>query len=658
MRSTPHPHASTVLRTAVLVMAWTLASCVHVASAAPSRVPTVVSDALHHLDDGREAVIADLEASRETARPSQLAIIELHLAEQYRLAGRYEDARRLWTTLLPLERPASLPHAVRLGLALLDVQEDRSEEHLNTAASLASPHALSSQRADLELLLYQRATAAGADSSAHAEAATELSSHDPLHHQQVIAALGDLGSAQPQAGTRGRTAIDRAHEALERGEDEEARAIAARLLDEADATPHPEAEAVLALVEAAPLRPDVVCALLPMSGRYASVGRQVEAALRYGWARSGVEASLEVADSGASADAAVAAFRTLVLEQGCIAVVGPMVAEAAHAVALAAEHFHVPLLSLSKGLEDPGDRRWVFQGVVTPRQQVQALLDHLVHTNGLTRFAIFAPDSGYGAHAAKVFEEEAVQRDAVIDITVLYAQGTEDLGSFAQQLGRKDYEARADEFARMVRAAKEKGRDTRKLVLPPLMDFEAIFIPEGASQLPIVSAELAFEEFPIGKFRAYDDKPVPLLGLSGWNQSSIIIQGGAYVENGVFTDVFVPPPREAGLDWYPEPEWKTFVSEYRNLHARTPRPTEAIAADVGLILAQTMAQEPQTRSDFHAALMSTVPGSTITGIEGFDAESHELQRRIRVHSVDRSGFIPLLPDPPDDTQEDAPPPAE
>jgi ABC-type branched-subunit amino acid transport system substrate-binding protein len=407
----------------------------------------------------------------------------------------------------------------------------------------------------------------------------------------------------------------RVRDALAAGDTAAARALLPELRA---ATPAPpDAERLARAVEGAAVTRRRIGVLLPLSGRLGTVGRQLEQAVRAGWDAAGAPGELVVVDSGGDAATAVAAFDALVAQQGAVAVVGTVLGAEADAVARAAEAVGVPFVALAQGMAPSPGRRFVRQGVVTVHDQVDALLDHVMGAQGRKRFAIVAPDSEYGRTAADAFAAEVAARGGTVAVRAAYPADAKDFRGVAKQVARR-----------------------RSADAEPIVDYDAVFLPDTARRVPLVAAALAFEEIPVGHFRPHDTPSVPLLGLSAWDGYELLPGGGIYTQDGLFTDVFVPPPDTAHL-WTPLEPWRPFVDDYRERTRRTPSGAEALAWDVAQVLAQVRRADPATRAAFRDALDAVRPEPGVTGVGPVDPASGAIPHRIRIVSVRKDGFVPV-----------------
>lgn len=602
-----------------------------------------VAAALDAAGGDHAAAARALEASVEASRPSVRAELLLHAGEQHRLAGDPDAARAAFRQVIGDKRGDRFVDAARLGLALMELQPG-SDDGLQILITVAPTDALDSQNADRFAFLAERADAEGRleERDAHAArarvyAAADARQADAIDRRvQAISARAVSAPrptdpvlpppvppedrptrvprpdpAPPLAPPTGATpSLRAAREALAAGDRETARAAAERLRDATDEATRAGAAALLRATDGVAVDPDRIGVLLPLSGRFAAVAGHVREALEDGWSHYDTEVELVFRDSGATAESAVTALDRLVLDQGVIAVLGPLLTEEAVAVAARAESLAVPLVTLSQEPEQPAALDWVYQAWLTPHQQVEVLLDH-VFAKGRTRFAVFAPDNDYGRRATEAFVAGVARRGGAVAATVHYTAGAADLTEPARTL------------------AGSLGGE--------LLD--AIFVPDGAARVSLAAAGLAYEELPIGTFTPGGKDPIPLLGLSAWNADSLVTAGGIYTRNGLFTDVYVGPPSLSGLEWTPTPAWREFTERLQERTGRTPTAIEALASDAGRVVGAAAALRPRTRLAFREALLEARPASSVTGVTGFSPESHALGRTIQVLRVTRSGFI-------------------
>lgn len=624
------------------------------AVAAPSAAyPDLVEDALAYtLTDRTKAsrLLEDALEHGEGFKEKERTAVLLHAGEQRRLLGDYEEARKWFEQVQTLgSKPWELQSA-RLGLALVAAVDGFTPEVVAVLDSTRDKDVLATQSADRYLILTVRAARSGDSASVrtYSELALTYGQEDPKVEERVRAHLEALvdedsnalvyqpprPASQPEEVLGPMSDIDKAEKAAEAGNEERARTIAERILADDAATPEDRAAAeyLIARLDGATVRAGKIGVLLPLSDKYLAAGKQAQTAFEFGYQSAQGRASLIFVDSGSTPETAVKALERLVLEEGVIAVAGPLLTDEADAVAQAAEALRVPLVCLSQGLVPADDSRWVFQAAVTPQRQIEALVDFAMDERGMDAFAIFAPDTNYGHTAAVAFQDEVEGRKGQVTIVEFYDATANDLIPFAKALGRKDYEGRRDEFYRLRREAEAKGGNPDRVVLPPILDFDALFVPDTASRIPIAAAALAYEEFPLGDFQTTrGGVTVPLLGLSAWNSPALVTGGGPYVRGAVFTDAFWPDDA-AGMD---------FVAAWGSTGAKAPTALEAVMADAGRLVAQATRAGADTRPAFRQALLDARVEGSATGAESFDPDDREARRNVRLLTITADAILPV-----------------
>jgi ABC-type branched-subunit amino acid transport system substrate-binding protein len=269
----------------------------------------------------------------------------------------------------------------------------------------------------------------------------------------------------------------------------------------------------------------------------------------------------------------------------------------------------------------------VFRGFMPVEQQVATLVKHAMETEGMRSFGILFPDTGFGKRAAEAFQAQVEERGGEVVKTVGYDPASTDFRADAKQLGDKDYTVRASEYARLQRDAKKKGMDPSKVVLPPAVDLDAIFIPDSWQRVGLVASALAYEEFAVGDFRPHRHaKRIALLGLNAWNDSRIIDNGGDYVQKAVFVDAFSATSDRPGV--------REFVDSHKATLGRAPSVLDALAWDSTLLLAQASVAGGPDRDVVRQELAESKLTSPVAGGAHF-GENREVARNLLVLTISR-----------------------
>lgn len=545
--------------------------------------------------------------------------VRVHLAELLRVDGAPELARPLYDAVANSRDDTPWREPARLGLALLDAATG-DERALSRLIDSSDKEGIPPQNVDKWLLVAASRSGDPGGAAKALDAARDAARGDAALLSRIETTAAGLGAPPPTG-----TPLERAEKALAAGRLDDAR----RQCDEIRAVAPSSEEAfvcgyLVKRITAAPVNPAKIGVLLPLSGKFGTVGAQIREALLLGYGAADTKRHLVFVDSGDTAESAVPALEALVLEQGVVAVVGPLRTEMTAEVARVADALRVPLVGLSPS-DDGASRPWVRQAMVTPQEQVAGLIAYCVDKRGMDAFATFAPDTAYGHAAAAAFKAEVARRGLALRAEVFYDAEATNLAPYAKTLARRNDADRTAELARLRQEARAAGKDPAKVVLPPTIDYDAIFLPDSANRVPIATAGLGYEEFPIGGFQPKKGMAtMPLLGLSGWNSDTLASRAQPYIKGGLFTDAYVRASAPA------------FEETFQAATQRAPSPLEAVTYDIGKLLAAAAKADAADRPAFLAALDAARATDTATGTDRFEAD-RTAAHRIRVLSVGTNG---------------------
>jgi ABC-type branched-subunit amino acid transport system substrate-binding protein len=566
--------------------------------------------------------------------------VAVEAGEQRRLIDDLSSARAHFQRVRACCADSPLAEVATLGLALVDAGEHPSGNQIATLGLLAAPQAPATMDADRQRLLALAALAEGDHAKARAAAARARvqaqDSGDELVLARVAHSLAQVPDeappppgAPPSANPEellGRT-LDRGWRLLEDGDLEGAKKAAESFLATfPESVRAREAEYLVKRV-AAQDRTDtrLVGVLLPLTGTYAPPGLRLKQVIEMANQHAGSPMRLVFLDTGGTPEHTVALLEQLVLERGAVAVMGPLLKEDASLAAEAAQALHVPMVSLSQTEGLTGDRPYVFRGFLTPVQQVRALVAHAMGPLGFTKFAVLAPETSYGRLTAEAFATEVAERGGAVERQVFYDPSAGDFRKPAAELANKDYKARAGEFYRLKKAAEERGMDPDKVVLPPLVDYQAIFIPDASQRVPLVASALAYEEFAIGTFKPRrDDVPLTLLGLNGWHDDQLAVTGGSYVRGSVLVDAFDPDSAD--------PATRAFIDSFQQAVGDRPGVVDALGYDAARMVAEAVRTGPTSRAAMRRALAQVELPDTVSGGRRFDDQG-EVIRQLHILEV-------------------------
>lgn len=353
------------------------------------------------------------------------------------------------------------------------------------------------------------------------------------------------------------------------------------------------------------VKANVIGVAVPLSGNYKGWGEAIVQGVSLAVEGSGLK--LAVRDTKGDPEAAAQAVQQLALDEGAIAIVGGVLNVEAERAAQTAEELAVPFVTLSKQEGVTAVGPFVFQNMLTASAQAKALAEYAMERRGLKRFAVMYPNIPYGNELARAFWNDVEARGGQIRAAETY--GT-DRTTFTPLVKEMVGKARLDERADYQSAAKEIIKDEKnpyrrkkllekaKETLPPIVDFDAIFIPDFASKVKLIAPALAVEDVvtatcdpreveKIARVTHRDDlRPVQLLGANGWGGDPSLFDTspgapGRHVKCAVYVDGFF-----AGSH---RPDTKRFVEAFQAKYGgRTPTILEASAYDAARMARQVI----------------------------------------------------------------------
>jgi ABC-type branched-subunit amino acid transport system substrate-binding protein len=608
-----------------------------------SQVPRLVTQAQALADTDRMGAIRLLEDYLSS--PSKDATVTpwalLWAGEQRRLGGDPAEARR-WFERIAAEHPTHrLKGPAQLGMAVVDAGDSLSGNGIATLQLIAPTDVPDSLNADRYRILARVSADEGSPRHkvlAHVRKAVEYSRGDATVHARVMADLSDLiseaeeieSSTGPSAEMK---ALQGARDALNDGDFDSALSKAEQFMLTWPASAHQlEAGYIKRRAKAHnPSTPGKVGILLPLSGDWAPAANRVKQAIEMSNRIHGDALTLVFVDTKGEEEEAIAQAAKLVIEEGCVALMGPMLRANGEAVAEHAQALRTPMIALTHSGDPAAVGDFVYRAFLPMSQQIDALLDHAINQAGHQRFAIIHPRNGYGNQARDLFGTGVERRGGRI-ITVLgYETDTRDFQAMVKELSVTTLDDQAKAELEELRArAVRRGRDPGKVKVPNNLTFDAIFIPDGNERLVLIASALTYQGFPVGRFgRGKTDRPVQLLGLNAWNDPSLAQQGGRYVWDSVFVDAFhtssyAPPIQQ-------------FATLFEDEFGQAPGVTDALAWDAVRLLSPAVQKGRASRQAIQTALSKVRITGPVAGGTHF-LPSGEVERELMILTVKPAGI--------------------
>lgn len=346
--------------------------------------------------------------------------------------------------------------------------------------------------------------------------------------------------------------------------------------------------------------------VLPLSGKQSVIGYKILHGIQLGLGIYGKAPSnfrLAVIDSEGNPDVARRAIERLVTEDNVIAIIGGLLSKTASAEATKAQELGVPTIMLTQkaGVTEAGDS--VFRNALTSQMQVQQLVEVAMNKMGYKNFAIMYPNDPYGVEYTNLFWDEVKSHGGNITAVQPYdPKETDFRGHVERMVGTFYQEDRADEYRVRLRAWQEKNprrsarqsAPSREEILGPIVDFDAVFIPDSVRALGQIAPMLAYN----------DVTKVRLLGPNLWNSPGLVQRGQKFVENSIFVDGF--------LNTDPKFQASPFYTSFKATFEDEPGLMEMQGYDSALILRQLIAGGESTRVGLQSRLASlqNFPGAS------------------------------------------------
>ena len=357
--------------------------------------------------------------------------------------------------------------------------------------------------------------------------------------------------------------------------------------------------------------------LLPLSGPYETYGRKILNCIEL--ARSQFNAKnnrptirLIVKDTESDPEKAALAVEEL-SEERVGAIIGPV---ATHEdAAAAAQENRIPIITLSQkeNITTIGD--YVFRNFITPKMQVESLVSYAVNVLGLSRFAILYPDEKYGKTFAELYNNEV---DAYGDEIVKIEPYDPDQTDFADPIKKL-----AESDMEFIEHPEEKEVGPIPDQTKPVIDFDAIFIPDGPKTSGLILPQLVF----------YDVEGIQLLGTNLWHSHRLIHMAQQFVQGAIMVDGFFAESNSEKV--------KDFVDLFEETFGEKPGFIEAVSYDTAMILFDLVSRNDiQSRSQVKDEIINLRNFHGLTGETFFD-NTGDAHKKLYLLQIEKDNFIEL-----------------
>lgn len=327
------------------------------------------------------------------------------------------------------------------------------------------------------------------------------------------------------------------------------------------------------------------------------------------------EIRLVVRDTEGDPAKAAAAIRELAGDPSIVAIVGPIFSAESLGAAEAAERAGVPLVTLSTKEVVAAGRTQVFRTRTTPGDEVGVLVAHAFDQLEAKRFAVLYPETRYGRGMRKLYWDAVRARGGKMVAASSYdPEATDFSDAIRDMIGYRfltDWERKAlAERSKILRAARVLEPEDAALLrdalysiigpegepLPPIVDFDVLFIPDASEKIALVAPGLAFHEI----------RGVRLLGSNDWLNPELLRVARRHVSGSVISTPFYA---ESDLPIVAE-----FVAGYRNTFDAIPGAYAAQAFDAANLILVQFASGRTDRPGVREGLLDIRAYPGVTGV--------------------------------------------
>ncbi len=376
-------------------------------------------------------------------------------------------------------------------------------------------------------------------------------------------------------------------------------------------------------------------AILPLSGPSAKIGKRSLKGLQMGlgfYINEKSSFQLIVLDSQGQADKAKKAVEKLVTQYHVIAIVGGILSRTANAIAEEAQNFGIPVILTSQKSQLTEIGQYVFQNSLTSSLITKQLTKFLATQFKIKTFAILYPNDSYGVDYTNAFWKDVEQQGGIITGAQTYKPGETDFngpikrltGTYYQKDRLTEYKEKLKDWYLKKPQLPQNRSVPKNNILAPVVDFEALFIPDSIKTLDSIASHLPYN----------DINNVYLVGPSLWNQSLNIKKSSRYLKKAFFADTGLSTKKFQETDFY---------AQFLQIFSQKPGLFELLAYESTLLLRQAIIDGADNRSELRKELQNTKKFYGPLGELSIN-KNREFIRPLQIFKIENYKIKPVKPD--------------
>jgi ABC-type branched-subunit amino acid transport system substrate-binding protein/predicted negative regulator of RcsB-dependent stress response len=353
--------------------------------------------------------------------------------------------------------------------------------------------------------------------------------------------------------------------------------------------------------------------ILPLSGQFAPYGDMALKAVQFAVSdfiskNPDIKIKLLIEDNQSLESGSKEAAEKLIKNK-VSAIIGPF--HTAEAACEYSEKNLVPIIAMTHKPSITKNKSYVFRHFITPPMQAEALINFAKEKLSITTFAILYPDESYGETFMNSFFDAAKQNNCKIMGVEKYNPESSDFSIPIRKLTGLYYEDLREVSGDQKKSVSSKENEELK----PVIDFKAVFIPDGPAKAASLAPQLAY-------FDVFN--PI-FLGPNLWEDEKLIKASEGYIKEAYFTSLFFRNSSNEKVE--------NFSRSYESLFGSKPGFIEALSYDSAMIIFNSVKKagsaSPRLIRD---SIISTSVFDTVTGPTFFEISGECIKELIILKS--------------------------
>ncbi len=292
--------------------------------------------------------------------------------------------------------------------------------------------------------------------------------------------------------------------------------------------------AALAVVAGVNQHSGKIGVILPLTGPRAKFANYIVHGLRAALAENNqkMEDVVVLKDSVGQAKTAEARLSELIFHDKVTLVIGGMDAAEADLLAKWSKDLMVPVMLLARDREVTAASPFAFRVYPDEKRLAETLVNAAVK-RGLKRIAIVRPDNHKSDKIADYFRKALAKAGGNVAFDLVFTPGNLDsMMGVGRQMFQIDAADRRDEFQRAYKKARKAAADEnvpfdpRMVVLKPIVQFDAVFLPDDFRTVRHFAK--------LFKFNMVDK--LPMIGNHEWRSPALVEPWDPFLEGSIFAD--------------------------------------------------------------------------------------------------------------------------